>query len=76
MLIAQYDGQGPWYCNMPIMTQQCMKSHFKDLGEYLGAASVEIKHLYDEDDNATVSETMDFMTRYDGSYIFKNCPIE
>lgn len=75
-LIAQYDGKGPWYCNIPMMTQQCMKGCFKELGEYLGAESVEVKHLFDEDDAPTENETMDFMRKYDGTYIFRFCQVE
>lgn len=73
VLIAQFDGVGHWYCNIPMMTQQSMKRCFKDLGEHLGAKSVEVKYLYDENENATVTETMDFMKLYDGSYKFKKC---
>lgn len=74
-LIAQFDGKGPWYCNIPQMTQQSMRSCFKALGEHMGAEKIEVKHLYDEDDAPTESETMDFMKRYDGSYIFRACKI-
>ena len=73
VLIARFDSVGRWYCNIPIMTQQSMKACFKELGEFLGAQSVEVKYLYDENDNATVSETIDFMKLYDGSYKFKIC---
>ncbi|RGD22780.1 hypothetical protein DW651_03040 [Subdoligranulum sp. AM23-21AC] len=76
VLIAQYDGKGPWYCNIPIMTQQSMKTCFKELGEYLEAESVEVKYLYDEDDTPTENETMDFMRKYDGTYIFRACHVE
>ena len=75
-LIAQYDGKGPWFCNIPMMTQQSMKCCFKALGEHLGAEHVEVKPLYDESDNPTEKETRDFMRKYDGSYIFRDCPIE
>lgn len=72
VLVAQYDGKGPWYCNIPMMTQQTMKSCFKALGEWLGAERVEVKPLYDENGNPTERVTKDFMKRYDGSYIFRD----
>lgn len=50
-LIAQYDGKGCWWSLGAIATQQTMKSEFKRLGEYLGAARCEVKKLYDDDDN-------------------------
>lgn len=70
-LIAQYDGKGPWYANDTMMTQQTMKSSFKMLGEYLGAKSIEVKPLYDEDDNPTETKVCAFMRMYDGSYRFR-----
>lgn len=76
VLITQFDNSGPWYCNIPQMTQQTMKSCFWSLGEYLGAKSVEVKKLYDEYDNPTVNKTRDFSRRYDGSYIFRDCAVE
>lgn len=76
VLIAQFDGKGPWYCNIPMMTQQSMRTCFKALGEYLGAESVEVKHLWSEDDTPSETKTRDFMRRYDGTYIFKDCPVE
>lgn len=69
-LIAQYDGKGPWYYSSGIQTQQSMKSGFKRLGEHLGAQSVEVKPLYDEDDNPTEKTVCAFMRMYDGSYRF------
>ncbi len=70
-LIAQYDGKGPWYSTGDsIMTQQTMKSYFKLLGKHLNAKSVEVKPLYDEDDNATVSEIRVFTRYYSGAYRF------
>lgn len=75
-LIAQFDGKGHWYCNTALMTQQTMKSFFKELGEHLGAERIEVKPLWDENDNPTVTETMDFMKKYDGSYTFTLSPVE
>lgn len=75
-LIAQFDEKGPWYCSIPMATQRTMRSCFKELGEYLGAESVEVKHLWEEDGTPTEKETRDFMQRYDGTYIFKDCPVE
>lgn len=69
-LVAQFDGKGPWYCNIPMMTQQSMKSCFKALGEYLGAESVEVKPLWNEDDSPAVQKTRDFIKRYNGTYDF------
>lgn len=71
VLIAQYDGKGCWYCNIPMMTQQSMKLRFKQLGEHLGAKSVEIKPLYDENEEPTESITTDFEVKYDGTYFFR-----
>lgn len=76
VLIAQYDGKGPWYCNIPMMTQQSMKNCFKALGEHLNADRVEVKLLYDEFGNPTENETRDFMRKYDGSYIFRDSQVE
>lgn len=76
VLIAQYDGQGPWYCNIPMMTQQSMKMCFKELGYYLNAKSIEVKNLWDDNDNNTETETRDFMKKYDGTYIFRDCKVE
>lgn len=70
ILIAQYDGKGDWFCNVPMMAQQTAKSCFRELGKYLGAKTVEVKYLFDENDNATVPETTDFLRFYDGSYKF------
>lgn len=71
VLIAQYDGKGAWYCNAAMMTQQSMKACFKALGEYLGANTVEVKYLYDDNDAPTEATTTDFMKKYDGTYMFK-----
>lgn len=70
-LIAQYDGKGPWYANDCLMTQQTMKSSFKRLGEHLGAQSIEVKPLYDEDDKPTEKTVCAFMRMYDGTYRFR-----
>lgn len=69
-LIAQYDGKGPWYANGPLMTQQSMKSCFKRLGDELNAQGVEVKPLYDDDDNATEIEIRVFTRLSDGLYRF------
>lgn len=70
-LIAQYDGEGPWYAGEAIQTQQSMKSGFKRLGEYLGAKSVEVKPLYDKNDNPTETKICAFMSLYNGGYRFR-----
>ena len=76
ILIAQYDGQGPWYANDPQMTQQSMRSCFKMLGEHLNAQSVEVKPLYDEDDNPTETKICVFMRYYSGEYRFREEAVE
>lgn len=70
-LIAQYDGAGYWYINEAVQTQQSMKSNFKLLGEHFGAQRVEVKPLFDENDNMTEKTLRVFMRKYDGGYIFR-----
>lgn len=69
-LIAQYDGKGVWFINRGLMTQQTMKSCFKRLGEFLGASSVEVKPMWNEDDSATETNVVVVDRMYDGSYKF------
>lgn len=69
-LIAQYDGKGPWYYSMGIQTQQSMKTGFRQLGDHLGAQSVEVKPLYDEEDNLTEKRICSFTKMYNGAYHF------
>ena len=68
-LIARYDGKGAWFCNRGLMTQQTMKACFKRLGEYLGASSVEVKPMWNEDDDCTTETNIVVVDRMsDGSY--------
>ena len=70
VLIAQFDGKGSWFVNRAMQTQQSMKANFKRLGEFLGASSVEVKKLYDDDDNITETNVIIADRHYDGRYRF------
>ena len=69
-LIARYNSDGAWFVARGLMTQQTMRSSFKALGEALNAHSIEVKRLYDDNDNETETEVIVFMKRYDGRYTF------
>ena len=71
VLVARYDGKGPWYANDCTMTQQSMRACFKRLGEHLNAQSVEVKRLYDEDDKPTEPMICAFIKFSDDTYRFR-----
>lgn len=69
-LIAQFDGSGPWWSLGAIATQQTMKSEFRRLGNHLGAASCEVKALYDDSDNETEQNVLCFrFDSYDNLFV-------
>ena len=74
-LIAQYNKSGYWVCVRAMATQQTQKHNFKELGEVLSAKEIEVKKLYDDNDELTETNVIlfDNMNAYGGGFQFWTC---
>lgn len=69
-LIVRFDDTSPWYTPRAMQTQQSQRSHFRRLGELLGAAKCEVKPMYNEEDFWTEENIMVFDFRSSGECKF------
>ena len=71
-LIAQYNKTGHWVCVRAMATQQTQKHNFKALGEVISAKEIEVKKLYNDNDELTETNVIYFdnMAAYGGGFKF------
>lgn len=71
-LIAKFDNSRKWLENGAICTVQDFRSDVRRLAQVYGAKEVELKPLFDEDDNATEKrEDVVSFLKLSAGYIFR-----
>lgn len=71
-VIARFDNSRCWFSLAASTTTSGFRSEIRRLATEYGASSVELKYFYDDNDNQTETNIVDFLYLYDGRCIFRN----
>lgn len=71
-VIARFDNSRCWLNLAATTTTSGFRSEIRRLATEYGANSVELKYFYDDNDNQTEKNVVDFLYLYDGSCVFRN----
>ena len=70
-VIARFNNSKCWLTVGAMTTTSSARSSIRHLAQAYGASTIELKYFYDEDDNQTEQNVVDFLKLFD-CYIFRN----